>query len=188
MLANNSMTQVQLRCHPARMSSGVSAVDVRVALTEDGLLTAVYTLSGSLDGLRLPAPAAPARRDGLWQETCAELFIRVPGADEAYLEFNFAPSTSWAAYHFDGYRSGMNALDVAAPIIKTESSNGVIEVTVAMTLPAAWQLPALQVGTSVVVSEKDDNMSYWAIAHPPGKPDFHHRDCFALDLEARSAA
>ena len=27
-------------------------------------------------------------------------------------------------------------------------------------------------------------MSYWALAHPPGKPDFHHPDCFALELPA----
>ena len=188
MLANNSMAQVQLQCHPARMSSGVSAVDVRIALTEDGLLTAVYTLSGSLEGLWLPASAAPSRRDGLWQETCAELFIRKPEADETYLEINFSPSSAWAAYQFDGYRSGMNVLDVAAPNIKTELSNGVMEVTVVMTLPAAWQLSAMLVGASVVVSEEKDNMSYWAIAHPPGKPDFHHKDCFALQLEARSAA
>jgi len=26
------------------------------------------------------------------------------------------------------------------------------------------------------------------LAHPEGKPDFHHRDCFALYLEAPSAA
>lgn len=182
------MTQVQLQCHPARMSSSVSAVDVRIALTADGLLTAVYTLSGSLGGLRLPASATPARRDGLWQETCAELFIRKLEEEEAYLEFNFSPSSAWAAYHFDGYRSGMNALDVVRPDINTELSSGLIEVTVAMTLPAAWQLSALLVGASFVISEEYGTQSYWAIAHPPGKPDFHHKDCFALHLEARSAA
>ena len=26
------------------------------------------------------------------------------------------------------------------------------------------------------------------LAHPPGKPDFHHPDCFALTLEARGRA
>ena len=25
-------------------------------------------------------------------------------------------------------------------------------------------------------------ISYWALAHPPGKPDFHHADGFALEL------
>jgi hypothetical protein len=187
-LANNSMTEVHLRCHPARLSASISAIDVRLTVTGEGRLTAVYTLSGSLEKLLLPHPAEPTRRDGLWQETCAELFIRKPGVGDAYLEYNFSPSSAWAAYHFDGYRSGMNPLDVAAPETSTVINDSVIEITVSMRLPTGWQLPALLVGASVVVSEENDNMSYWAIAHPPGKPDFHHRDCFALHLEARSAA
>ncbi len=188
MLANVSMTEVHLQCHPARLSNSVSAIDVRLAVTDEGCLTAVYTLSGSLAGLQLPDPAAPTRRDRLWQETCAELFIAKLGGDEGYLEFNFSPSTAWAAYRFDAYRSGMTPLDIATPDIKMEVSDSVIEVTAAMQLPIAWQLPALRVGVSMVIREKNDNVSYWAIAHPPGKPDFHHRDCFALHLKARSAA
>ena len=39
-----------------------------------------------------------------------------------------------------------------------------------------------QVGLSAVIEAKDGSRSYWALAHPPGKPDFHHRDCFALRL------
>lgn len=188
MLTNVSMTEVHLQCHPARLSNSVSAIDVRLAVTEDGYLTAIYTLSGSLAGLQLPDPVAPARRDGLWQDTCAELFIAKPGGGDAYLEFNFSPSTAWAAYHFSGYRSGMTALDILAPDITTQVKEGVIKVTATMQLPIAWQSPVLRVGASVVVREKSDNISYWAIAHPPGKPDFHHRDCFALHLKARSAA
>ena len=41
-----------------------------------------------------------------------------------------------------------------------------------------------RVGFSAVIEERDGTMSYWALAHPPGKPDFHHRDCFALELPA----
>jgi len=26
--------------------------------------------------------------------------------------------------------------------------------------------------------------SYWALRHAPGKPDFHHADAFALQLDA----
>jgi hypothetical protein len=26
-------------------------------------------------------------------------------------------------------------------------------------------------------------LSYWALDHPAGKPDFHHPDAFALQLE-----
>ena len=44
---------------------------------------------------------------------------------------------------------------------------------------APWQL-----GLSAVIEEADGRLSYWALAHPPGKPDFHHSDCFALELPA----
>ena len=39
-----------------------------------------------------------------------------------------------------------------------------------------------------VIEELDGTKSYWALAHPPGKPDFHHPDCFALTLAAPGAA
>jgi hypothetical protein len=35
-----------------------------------------------------------------------------------------------------------------------------------------------------VIEETNGRLSYWALAHPPGKPDFHHSDCFALELPA----
>ena len=32
------------------------------------------------------------------------------------------------------------------------------------------------------MKDVDGGISYWALAHPPGKPDFHHPDSFALTL------
>lgn len=46
----------------------------------------------------------------------------------------------------------------------------------------------MQIALSAVIEEKDGTKSYWALRHPPGKPDFHHPDCFALTLEAPEAA
>jgi hypothetical protein len=37
-------------------------------------------------------------------------------------------------------------------------------------------------GVSAVIEEANGAKSYWALAHPPGKPDFHHPDCFRLEL------
>jgi hypothetical protein len=42
---------------------------------------------------------------------------------------------------------------------------------------APWRL-----GLSAVIEETSGRKSYWALAHPPGKPDFHHADCFAYEL------
>ena len=35
---------------------------------------------------------------------------------------------------------------------------------------------------SAVIETTDGAMSYWALAHPSAKPDFHHPDSFVLDL------
>ena len=48
-------------------------------------------------------------------------------------------------------------------------------------LPAAgdWRL-----GLTAVVEETGGRISYWALAHPAGRPDFHRADCFVLELPA----
>jgi hypothetical protein len=46
---------------------------------------------------------------------------------------------------------------------------------------ASWRI-----GLSAVIEEADGTISYWALAHPPGEPDFHHADCFALELPAET--
>ena len=42
-----------------------------------------------------------------------------------------------------------------------------------------WQL-----ALSAVIEEIDGTKSYWALAHAPGPPDFHNRDCFIATLPA----
>ena len=41
--------------------------------------------------------------------------------------------------------------------------------------PRPWR-----VGMSAILEEEDGTISYWALAHPPGRPDFHHPDCLSL--------
>jgi len=40
----------------------------------------------------------------------------------------------------------------------------------------------LRLAVSAVIEELDGRISYWALAHPPGKPDFHHADGFVVML------
>ena len=40
----------------------------------------------------------------------------------------------------------------------------------------------LVVALSAVLEDSKGVLSYWALAHAPGKPDFHHPAAFALDL------
>lgn len=109
--------------------------------------------------------------------------MRAPGA-ERYLEFNFAPSLHWNAYAFSGYRQGMRAAEMSAPFIDHfEEEDGAWMIMVELNeLPGISPGDALRVGLSAVIEETNGAKSYWALAHPPGKPDFHHERCFALEL------
>lgn len=163
--------------------SGIAAEAIR---SPELRLDLRFVVTGPPEGLRLPARAAPERTDELWKHTCFEAFIRA-GPGEAYLELNLAPSTQWAAYRFDGYRQGMApALDIGAPRIGMRATPEGLELTASLDLA---DLPDLsqadwRVGLSAVIEAADGSLSYWALAHAPGRPDFHHADCFALQVPA----
>lgn len=172
-----------LKIHPDSRSAAVRGIDVTVVRMRHDVLALSYLLRGETGALRLPPQTAPARSDGLWRHTCFEAFLR---AGDAYCEFNFAPSTQWAAYRFDGYRDGMRAIDeIAAPQIAVESSAASFELRAYLDPNGVPELPRgarWQLGLSAVIEEKDGGKSYWALAHPAGRPDFHHSDGFALEL------
>ena len=42
--------------------------------------------------------------------------------------------------------------------------------------------PVVRLGLSAVIEEADGRVSYWALAHPAPKPDFHHAGTLALQL------
>jgi hypothetical protein len=180
-----------LRLHPDSPCSATIHIEVDVARPRDGSLVLYYVVTGKISDLRLPPVAAAARTDELWQHTCFEAFVR-PSPGEAYYEFNFAPSTHWAAYRFSGYRSGMRvATEISAPRIEVLSNPECYTLQASLDLSslpspspargggkaAGWRL-----GLSAVIEETSGRKSYWALAHPPGNADFHHSDCFAHHL------
>lgn len=129
----------------------------------------------------VPPAAAPLRAGGLWRTTCFELFVK-PADGEGYFEFNFSPSTAWAAYRFDGYRTEMADLPLAPPRIEAIEDGVQVRLDLGGLPGNGWLA-----GITAVIEETDGTKSYWALRHPPGKPDFHHPDCFALELPAASA-
>lgn len=143
-----------------------------------------YKLSGRVDDVYLPAVRPTARGDELWQHTCFEAFVRASSGSE-YYEFNFSPSTQWAVYRFTDYRNGMCvAAEVSTPPIdvRLDAQSFTLQAALALdhlSLPreSSWRL-----GLSAVIEETNGNKTYWALAHPPGKPDFHHKDAFAYEL------
>lgn len=178
---------VELVRHPA--SAGDAARVVRVTLRCDGgdAIHLRYSLDGDLGRLRLPPAAPPNRVDELWRHTCFEAFVAFDGAT-AYAEFNFSPSGEWAAYSFRRYRE-REPLDpaVPAPAIAARTGPQSLELD-AHIHPARALAPhrgaPLRVGLAAVVEERDGALSYWALSHPLPRPDFHHRDTFALVLDA----
>jgi hypothetical protein len=174
----------QLRPHagapPARVKS-VQAALVRLAPDKVHLR---YMIWAPVDELALPDPAENDRTDGLWGTTCFELFIR--GQNGSYEEYNFSPSSQWAAYRFAAYRQSASPLPLAArPQIELSAAADLLDMEVVLTVASETSGPA---SLAAVIEEKSGTKSYWALAHPPeGPPDFHHPSCFVLELPPPSA-
>jgi hypothetical protein len=162
--------RLTLAAHPDFPGAAVRAIEVDIERPLPTRLTLTYRVTADPDCLVLPAPmAGGGRADELWRTTCFELFIR-PEPGEAYFEFNIAPSLQWAAYRFDSYRAGMAQLDVDAPAIgPTRLAHG-------CELPATLMLPPVagaRFAPTAIIEETGGAKSYWALAHAPGRPDFH---------------
>jgi hypothetical protein len=174
-----------LALHPDSRCTAVTRIDVEATRPRPGQLVLRYTVTGKIADLRLPPPASSTRTDELWRHTCFEAFLRLPSGDR-YCEFNIAPSTQWAAYAFSGHRSGMRVADeVGAPFIEVQAGADFyilqasldLERLAHLTKDSVWRL-----GLSAVIEETSGALSYWALKHPSGRADFHHSDCFALEL------
>jgi hypothetical protein len=165
--------------HDQSTCAPVSRAIVDVRRPSGAAITLGYHLACESVGLRVPPVAKSRRRDELWKHTCFEFFLRV---GEGYYEFNFAPSSEWAAYRFSGYRAGMAPLAVAPPQIEVQTSAKSFALSATVDLGALAPERPWRMGLSAVVEETNGNKSYWALRHPPGSPDFHHRDCFTGEL------
>lgn len=176
-----------LTLHPGSRCMAATRIDVEIARPRPGNLVLHYLVNGRISDLRMPPVMAPSRAPELWQHTCFEVFVRAsPSA--AYYEFNLAPSMQWAAFRFSAYRRDMSvANDVSAPRIEAQSREDVYELRASLDLDGLASLPrhaAWRLGLSAVIEETSGRKSFWALAHPPGKADFHHPDCFAYELPA----
>lgn len=156
-----------------------------------GRLELRYVVTGRIDDLAWPEPAAPRRTDELWKHTCFEVFIRPPSG-EAYCEFNFSPSSQWAAYRFSGERAGMSPIgEISAPLIELTGSDDQFDMDVALDLAGLPDLPRAEpwrLAVTAIIEEISGVKSYWALAHSREQPDFHNLSGFVLDLPAPEQA
>lgn len=179
---------MSLSCHPETPSSAVKRIEVEVARSGPGSLMLRYGLFGDMAGVRFPEPVEAeqaGRADGLWRHTCFEAFIRTTEV-EGYLELNFAPWHQWATYRFSGYRADMAAASVEPWSMHGGKHPDHMDMEILVDPGTLGRpdlpIPLWQIGLSAVIEDIDGGISYWALAHAPGKPDFHHPDSFVLTL------
>ena len=176
-----------LVCHPAAGCQAARTLEGWVCLVDEHRLSVGFTLQGDLDRLAIPGPGAPQRTDRLWEHTCFEAFLAVPGED-TYWELNLSPGTEWAAYRFPRYREGGVPAPGLEPRIAVQRSPQRLDLQATAALDGLDTGRGLQIGLSAVIESRDGQLSYWALRHGPGRPDFHHRAGFALELRPGARA
>lgn len=185
--------RLALILHPDSVCDAIRAFEVDVVgMGSDGLAL-TYDIAGAVEDLSLPPVRAGSRADELWRHTCFEAFVKPAGAD-AYVEMNLAPSGDFAAYRFGGYRAGMTPADDIAPVAVATESRPSRRAKIGRGKRDGWYqrrvtwrvsgLAKAALALSAVIEETNGRKSYWALAHPPGAPDFHHPDCFTLEVPA----
>jgi hypothetical protein len=169
--------RLALHRHPESEEAAVTGVAVEVVRERSGTLRLRYEVNGA-DGVSMPALSPPARTDELWRHTCFEVFVE---AREGYYEFNLSPSTEWAAYRFSGYREGMAPADMPQPLIEPppDGLHAVLDLSL---LPGLGVEDPWRLGLCAIIEDRAGAKSYWALAHAPGKPDFHSPYAFCLEL------
>ena len=180
---------VTLTCHPQTPTELVRGIAAHVGRSPVGALAIDFVLDADLGRLRIPPPRASCVVHGLWEHTCFEAFIALNNTP-AYHELNFAPSGEWALYAFRSYREIAPQPDeMVAPEMHVRCLPDRLELDAVVrlgSLSANHASSPLRLALSAVIEDDRRGLSYWALQHPPGKPDFHQADAFALTVEAPS--
>lgn len=178
---------VSLVAHPSTPNGAVRSVAASAEAVGVTSLRFAYVLEADLERVRIPPLVRDAgRTDKLWVHTCFEAFVGLAQSPE-YLELNFSPSGEWAAYGFQSYRKGMAPALNAAPRLTLRRDSQRLQLRAEVCLSGALAIgasakPRLRIALSTVVEDQEGRLSYWALGHPSGRPDFHHPDSFSLAL------
>jgi hypothetical protein len=166
--------------HPDTPPGAIHSVEVELHRVDGGAV-ATFKARGDVRQLVLPAPALPRRREELWKTTCFELFVA--DEDGGYREFNLSPSSEWAAYKFDDYRTGMRPAEAKIEIGISSSPK---EFTITAKIESDFSQPA-RLGLTAVIEEADAVIRYWSTTFAPGEPDFHSPAVRSLLFDGVSA-
>jgi hypothetical protein len=173
-----------LTAHPSAPNDDVRSLAVQLRAEEPDILVFQYSLVADMSRVRVPLSGASGRADALWMHTCFEAFVAAREAP-GYHEFNFSPSRDWALYRFSAYREGMSPAEIGrAPEISVRRYDDRLELESVVRIGHLADLDVrhLRVALAAVIEDDQGRLSYWGLRHPPGKPDFHHPNGFALEL------
>jgi hypothetical protein len=178
-----------LTAHRSTPNEDVRSLVVHLRAEEPDILVFQYSLVADMSRVCVPLPGGSGRAaDALWEHTCFEAFIAA-GDAPGYHEFNFSPSLDWAIYRFSAYREGMSPAEIGrVPEISVRRGDDGLELQSAVRLGHLADLRdvrRLRIALAAVIEDDHGGLSYWGLRHPPGKPDFHHPNSFALEV-ARS--
>jgi hypothetical protein len=149
---------------------------------KDRILSIEYQLFGDLNAISIsPLANPPSRQFHLWETTCFEFFIGIPG-DANYWEFNLSPSGDWAVFALDDYRQGLrDELAFRSLPFKIDRYPNYITLSLEFDV-SELILPEqdLEMSVTTVIKSSQDELSYWAINHSGKEADFHLRDSFII--------
>jgi hypothetical protein len=185
-MASIEMRSAVLTAHPSTPNDAVRSLSVRLRAEAPDILVFQYALAADMSRVRVPLSGAGGRADALWEHTCFEAFVAA-GEARVYHEFNFSPSLDWAVYRFSAYREGMTPAETGrAPEISLRRDDDGLELKSAVRLGHLADLRDvrhLRIALAAVIEDDNGRLSYWGLRHPPGKPDFHHPNGFALEVD-----
>jgi hypothetical protein len=174
-----------LTSHPSTAHDAVRSLGVQLRAEEPGILIFQYLLDADMSRVCVPLAATGRWADALWKHTCFEAFVAAADAS-TYYELNFSPSLNWAVYRFSAYREGMSPAEIGrTPTISVHRGESTLELQAAVHLahlPELRDARHLRIALAAVIEDNNGRLSYWALRHPPGKPDFHHPNGFELDV------
>jgi hypothetical protein len=171
----------KLECHAQTPRAPGIEVTVAIHVEEPDVIVVCYRIIGDVEGVRVPGPGTQLEPERLWEHTCCEMFV-ASSVSDAYVEWNFSPTGQIARFEFSSYRCRRPSSSAIDAQVSVTVERGELRVEARVPLRADVVGDSARLALTTVIEDVEGRLSYWAMRHPSDRPDFHHRDGFALAL------
>lgn len=120
----------------------------------------------------------------LWENTCAEIFIKNKAKD-SYFEWNFGLNSHWWAAEFSSYRKIENEREDLFPTSQEKyisKKNDEMLFTLSLDLRKIGAKPGFQLHPCFILKTKKGPKIHWALQTLSQHPDFHQAENFKEQL------